>query len=359
MRCMYRYLVVIALATLWLPAVAVALETDQYTVPDEPLADIGPAIGQHVHQAIEKIVADLNAQIAALEAQLPEASDRQAKRLQKKLAALRTERIVADRLFAKLGKRAIECELELWVRKKDWGERPAVYELPVGDSVTGVPLTHLLVAFGNAPTIHTYGVHMGTDKLGHFFQQGHEYYRLYLRHEAQKMNEADNLAAVIKHGVKQEQGIYGRFASGIYSNADLAADYAGLKFYLNLTRPVQIGHITHPPLLAVAEGRWRFAQALPRDPFEPFVSHHFDEARNPCLYNRSHHNKVRREIRGRAERWLAYHQATPEAVAQQAEALTTWHGEPYGHSGAENLYTLADAHAQNQPAPPAGDVAQK
>lgn len=359
MRWTYRQIVAVAWTTLVCCATATALETDQYTVPDEPLADIGPAISRHVQQAIEQVLAGVNQEIDAIETQRRDASERQTKRLDQKLAKLRAERVIADRLFGKLGKRGIECEIELWIRRHDWGEQPALFELPVGDSVTGVPLTHLLIAFGNAPTIHAHGVHMGTDKVGHFFQQGHEYYNLYLKNEARKMDEAANRAAVIRHGVHQEKGIYGQFASGIYSNADLAADYAGLKFYLNLTRPVRVGAITHPPLVEVVDGRWRFAQALERDPFKPWVSHHFDEARNPNLYNGSHHKKVRREMRERAERWMAYHRATPQAVAQQAKDLATWYGEAYGHSGVDELYTIADAYEQSRPTDASGDVAAK
>ena len=51
----------------------------------------------------------------------------------------------------------------------------------------------------------------------------------------------------------------GEATVGIYSNADLAANYAGLKFYLNLTRAVDVGGASLPPVLVRADGKWLLA----------------------------------------------------------------------------------------------------
>lgn len=74
------------------------------------------------------------------------------------------------------------------------------------------------------------GVCIGADKLGHFFQQGFDY-AVQLVGGA-KASEAEST------GRFGEIGVFGLSATGVFSNADLAANLAGLKFYNDLaTKP--------------------------------------------------------------------------------------------------------------------------
>jgi hypothetical protein len=72
------------------------------------------------------------------------------------------------------------------------------------------------------------GICVGTDKLGHFFQQGYQYY------ERARSTTGGTTAAAVSMGRSQEIGISGLAATGVYSNADLAANKDGLAFYDNL-----------------------------------------------------------------------------------------------------------------------------
>ena len=75
-------------------------------------------------------------------------------------------------------------------------------------------------------TINLNGTYISTDKLGHFFSQGRKFYTRYQRLGTEV--KAARLTA------KWEGLIWGKLLSGIYSNADLVANYEGFLFYRGL-----------------------------------------------------------------------------------------------------------------------------
>ena len=80
------------------------------------------------------------------------------------------------------------------------------------------------------PVIKLGGRLVGTDKLGHFAQQGYQYYV-----ESLKYPDAEEAAAVIaQRSSAFEVGCYGLRTTGVYSHADIAAEYAGWRFYADL-----------------------------------------------------------------------------------------------------------------------------
>lgn len=96
------------------------------------------------------------------------------------------------------------------------------------------------VVLGMASHFKLGGIVVGSDKLTHFFAQGYEYIEVY---------RECGLNAAVQHGIKTEKGKYGLSGNGIYSNGDLAANYSGLLFWLNLTHP-QAGYFTK------CKGKW-------------------------------------------------------------------------------------------------------
>ena len=77
------------------------------------------------------------------------------------------------------------------------------------------------------PSIKVGGILMGSDKLGHFFQQGFDYYRIAIV-EKQGQNAATD------EGKRTEREGYGMDTTGIYSNADLTANLSGFSFWKDL-----------------------------------------------------------------------------------------------------------------------------
>ena len=85
-----------------------------------------------------------------------------------------------------------------------------------------------------APTIEAAGVRFGTDKVGHLLSDGawtELAYRLALRKGA---SEDRAMATAVGYSIETESTIWGRGSSGIFSRADLEANYQGLLFYRGL-----------------------------------------------------------------------------------------------------------------------------
>lgn len=78
------------------------------------------------------------------------------------------------------------------------------------------------------PTMLINGIYVGSDKLGHFLQQGHEYYKI------AKTRGKKGIEAAEKYGLGTEKGGFGLKTTGVLSHGDLEANRQGLKFYQQL-----------------------------------------------------------------------------------------------------------------------------
>ncbi len=76
-----------------------------------------------------------------------------------------------------------------------------------------------------SPTMNINGIYIGADKLGHFMQQGYDYYRLLVH----PLGGGTQGAEAWSHGT--EVGSFGLGSTGIYSNADRVANTQGGRFY--------------------------------------------------------------------------------------------------------------------------------
>ena len=336
-------------------APARALETDQFTVPDRPLVDIGPEVSPYVMATLWDVVHEANGRSAAHE--------REARRTpwvmwkhhhRAKARQFRGEDYLARRLYEALAGGGLpECKIELWVRARPFRARRegrVLFPMDCGRAVYGDSLLTKSIFLNDlSPTVNVHGCYMGTDKLGHFFQQGYEYFREYRHAELRGAGGRRALAHAVRLGVAQESGIFGEGLIGVYSNADLAANYAGLKFYLNLTRPVSVAGVALPPLLVrggdglwvlnpEGAGRGAGAGAVLR----PFISDHFNEALNPSRFSDQMRRTVRSNLRRRAERLVAFYRTTVEEARETLVELSTWHGEDYGHCRFSRVVTMAD-----------------
>jgi hypothetical protein len=145
--------------------------------------------------------------------------------------------------------------------------------------------------------------------------------------------------------------VYGSLATGVYSNGDLAADYAGFKFFCNLTETVHLHGEDRPPLVARCGVFWRVTDQVRQQSgwFRPFISDHWNEALNPSLYDWTMRPFVRKTLRRRAERIVNFYTITdrrpndPAYFENLAHTLATYDGEPYGHSGSfEKLMNIGN-----------------
>lgn len=335
----------------FLAAPTFALETDQYTPPPVPLADIAPQAQQRIRATIQEVVSRTNVDYLrhrrqAQTAWLPFARGRHRDEAER----LRGEDAIAARLFDVLGDGLLESSLETWVRTSRFPQGRHQFAPSIGQSIYGAnPFAKPLTLQELSPTINLFGVYLGVDKLGHFFQQGHQYYEAY-RGQERAGGDADACARkAVGVGVFQEETFFGLLTVGVYSNADLASNYAGLKFYLNLTRPVFVNGRLLPPILIRRSSLWEINRGLPADFLRPFVTEHWNEAVNPNLYAGFLLETVRARFADRSAGWAAFYRTTRREAAARAAALETFHGEPYGHSGARRVPTVADLAPEPRP----------
>lgn len=71
------------------------------------------------------------------------------------------------------------------------------------------------------------GYVVGTDKIGHFFAQGYNYFY--------KIKLNSSFKEAITYGSETEEGYFGLLGTGIFSFADLNANFSGMKFWSRLT----------------------------------------------------------------------------------------------------------------------------
>src|SRR4029434_3772417 len=115
------------------------------------------------------------------------------------------------------------------------------------DPLLVIDLTKPVRTFFRARTINAGGTLFGTDKLIHFINVGKIYHAKYQSRVAQGKPEGDAAQGAMRADAAQwalrpaganpltpEDGMLAMLTTGIHSNGDLAADFAGLKFYRNL-----------------------------------------------------------------------------------------------------------------------------
>ena len=330
-----------------------AFETDQFNLPPKPLADIGDEVSDYVAQNLRKAAEKINAEIIARQSCLENnsAKPKNAKceapeKERTKLEFLRSEDAIAREVFDSLGSGVIPfTKSESWVESHRFKAQPSLYKTSYSKSIFVVfPIDYFTIS----PTVNLYDAEFGTDKIAHFFQQGYSYYKIYKRavSEGKKPDEAAQKA--IRWGKTSERTFYGTLVSGVYSNADLCANYVGMKFYLNLTREIKIGDVTKPAVLQLKGGFWTFDENanLRQILLKPFLSKHLNEALNPSIYTNLFGLRayVRRTVRNRSCRqWLnQFPNVSQTDFDKTSQALKFWNGEDYGFTGSKHFITISN-----------------
>jgi len=307
---------------------ACATETDQFTLPPKPLDDLGPDLGAMVLAVLHSELSQFNAAIDQRMQFDPKVASEPIK-----------EREFVTHIFEQTGVGLPESTIERELRYGAFPGRNVRFQPSYTESIYAwvaapFPLSHMMT---DCPTIRLYGIDLGTDKIGHIFQQGYEYLTRYEDALASGADEATAIAGAVHYGVLTELGLYGILLTGVYSNGDLAGNYAGFKFFRNLFHEVRIGERTLPPLLR-KDGAHLIIDPLRdnADLFKPFISEHLNEVANPSLYFFSV-DRIRSHIRDRCGNWFKQRPDFTEAAYRATlERTRTWFGEPYGWDLPEN-----------------------
>ncbi len=325
-------------------AVAPATETDQFTVPTgHALVDLGPEFSRQAYHALQDAARSLNARIRDdLERDPSGGRAQRWQRPEEVARAVRRQYPQAQLLIEGLEARLYS---ERFLRQHPG--RLGAYK-DHGSIFGGRSLIDPGWAFTIhiSSTIRVAGVDMGTDKIGHFFDKGSILAQMYFARRNSGKAEAQAMDEVVRIGSDEgiilgEGAVLGSWSSGVYSNGDLACDFAGMMFYRNLSEEIRVGDETWPPLLVFEDGFWRLNDHVTPDSdfLTRFLTTHFNEALNPGVYRWGLREHVRRAVRERGPRLLDWYADANGAWKPKGyfddlvRDLSTWFGYEYGHSG--------------------------
>jgi hypothetical protein len=342
------FCLVLSVALLSQPVATPAFETDQYDLPPVPLADIGDEVSEYIEENLRKAVATVNAEIADSRACLgktltPRRKCASAENEKKELDHLLSNDAVARQLFKYIGDGNLYItKTGKWFKSHKFRGQPDRYKPAYTRSIFLINPADYLTS---SPTVRLFSTEFGTDKIEHFLQQGYQYYEIYNKAIAKKMSEDEAVKKAIRWGQLTEQTYYGILSSGVYSNGDLYANYAGLKFYQGLTRPLIINGEKRPATVELDGAHWQIVDPdLRKHLIKPFISEHLNEAYNPSAFRFTLVRFVRRAVRKHAcAAWQkAFPGLTVDELERRASALKQWNGENYGFTEKDRFVTIAE-----------------
>ncbi len=328
-----------------------AFETDQYHLPPMALGDIGVEVSEYAAENIGQALNKLNRQIVGrqncLDGKNGQLNCEPAEKNVRELARLRSGETLAREVFKRLGDGIPPLTNSgTWMEKHEFKASPARYKTSFGDSIFGrYPVNYLTIS----ETVKVYGAEFGTDKVAHLFQQGYSYYRIVKTARAKGLPAAEAVEKARRFGRRTERTIYGTLVSGVYSNADLCANYTGMRFYENLTETITLGGAVYPPLVVLENGVWKFngTQNRRENLLEPFLTAHLNEALNPSVYTNfvGFRNSVREIVKKQAcPEWRTkFPNLTANDYRLKTDSLKLWNGEDYGYRASRNFITIADS----------------
>ncbi|MBM4369565.1 MAG: hypothetical protein FJ102_25375, partial [Deltaproteobacteria bacterium] len=258
-------------------AAALAYETDPVSGRDLPVPDVTAEANVLVDQGLDRAVATTNT------------------RLRCKAPAARTRRVLARRIHAELGATELlwsrgawgmwghgrySARLESEVEGLYWAEDGLFAEV----SLWASPPLHLA---GTSHMARLAGTWVGTDKLHHFFDVGHGYWR--------RSRASRHATAAIRWGTATEAALWGGWTSRVFSYADLRANLDGYRFYAGLLDDTSLLRVGDDGCVARA-GRWDWAQ---------WVDAEYDEYFNPAAYGAGLERELRRAMVDRRDELCA------------------------------------------------------
>jgi hypothetical protein len=329
---------------------ALAFETDQYNLPPVPLADLGDDLSLFVEQRLGQAITKLNKEIQAhqkcLANELGARGCASPDQERTRLTFLRSSEAMVQAAHARLGYGLPPFTRSgIWLETHKFKSKRVRFKTNYFDSIFAVnPIDYLTIS----STINVYGSQFGTDKIDHLFETGYSYYQVFAKAVAGGATADEATQKAISWGQSTERSYFGTLVSGVYSNADLAANYAGMKFYQGLAHEIIIGGTTQPALLTLKDGLWEFVEQLgPRDALlKPFISNHFNEALNPSVF--ANHFGLRAYVRHTVKReccaqWFKQNpNLSRTGLDNETLALRSWNGEDYGFTISEHFVTIAN-----------------
>lgn len=244
-------MLVIYILFIFLPIHLIAAETDAFTSRHMDIPDALPKLNLEVNRRIEQVLKLLNSQ--------------------DKLETVCDWDELRDHLGDQL-RHPIRGHIENYINKSKILPKP---KFNFGQSVfKNVPFFQKIplhvgrwLGIGFTLPIHHNGLLIGADKFGHFFDEGHYYYTMVHKW-------GFKFANALKWGRFLEYTFEGKGLVGVYSYADLAANYDGYRFWLDILGSPD--KKIPSKLLSCAKGKWKLS---PID-LNLYISAAWDEGMN-------------------------------------------------------------------------------
>jgi hypothetical protein len=223
-------------------APAAASETDSFTQRYEPMADATEALNRHTNDLLELAVTEANA-LPAGAAFIAGADETQG------CSETALYEAIDDRMEG-----PIFGAIESYVNDTDATDhRRLPRRLSIYREFSFLETPSMGGSEGRlASTVRIGRNTVGADKLGHFFSQGFVYFQ-----KAYLLDEG--LDAALHYGDLTERTYYGALLTGVYSYADLAANFNGMRFWIHLLRkyPDPLREPRTPgPYVRCVDSRW-------------------------------------------------------------------------------------------------------
>lgn len=242
-----------------------AIETDQFVTWGVDLKDSTPVINDYIQEKMAAVLTKAN----------------------KKKRAWSCEKIGRE-IFTQIKGRFSISAISQWAGETPLIERTPEVSVKMKDYQNKSLYQHAkfpISMVGLSRNINVNGVYMGTDKLGHFILLGRNYYNRYFRKLKKfKGDKEKAMVATIKRGIVDEYIFLGYVLGGVFSYADLEANYQGLLFGLDICTEGE-GY------LIKKDGKWAFNPNKTFD-IREYFSPKMDESYNlsfwkPKLWKRS------------------------------------------------------------------------
>jgi hypothetical protein len=204
------------------------------------LRDAGPLLDDKVNEQLQNVVKKYNNPVRSTLAKVFAGSE--------KCDSDRLEKILKEEFYSQHLLGAFELGVESAVKnKKEMSskgksldahtfDRQNIYRHPDFGKKEHVPSEFYVSAANQkiplASSVSVSGHYVGTDKFGHFFDQGWAFFNEYKKESEPSLKSK----RAMSHTLMTEQGTLGLAGTGVYSFGDLAADLSGGLFWLSATR---------------------------------------------------------------------------------------------------------------------------
>lgn len=182
-----------------------------------------------------------------------------------------------------------------------------------------------------APSIQINGYYLGTDKLSHFVSTGRRLYHYYHKQLRKGLNPEEALKKAIRFGLWNEKTFLGTWSSGVFSYADVEANYQGFLFYEKMCNETD-SSLKETYLTKTAEDKWQ--QVVPFD-IRPYASPYWDESFNPSYRLKRNWKKTSKMLK---KNYCPLFNSP--LVQQRWDYYQSWQGESFSLNYVQELIDL-------------------